>query len=242
MKRLFALFFIIVILSFTLCACGQAQNTAPSPTATSGLPTLAAGSHGVEATPYVRTEYSVEIEEREQSEAEVWDESYRHIGKLYSTKSEMEYLQSLPQDAEAVFAVNDMFGYKNDPRVIKYDTVIDLDLRNHELFERVACGDMPEGEYDFDRSAYTWATDSYANEYLDKLPLEWFENQQTIQDLINEYDENSITDIMNEYTLKTAETFASFDIKCEVRSNTHISNASDHAYYMCFVYTTSEKL
>lgn len=242
MKRLFAFFIIFTMLTFTLCACAQTAETVSSPAAADSVPTLNEGSHSAEATPYVRTAYSVQNAERAQSEAEGWDESYRHVGKIYASKSEMEYLQSLPQDEETTFAVNDMFGYKNDPRMSRYDEMINLDLKNHELFEKVLSGEKPDGEYDFDRSAYTWAQGSYAKDYLDKLPLEWFVNQQELQQLSNQYSERDIAEIMNEYVLKTADAFASLGCHCKVQSFTSISDEEDITYYKCFVYATPEDL
>lgn len=242
MNRLFAFIIIFTMLTFTLCACAQTVETVSSPAEANSGPTLNEGSHSTVATPYVRTAYSVQSAERAQNEDEGLSESYRHVGKIYSSKSEMEYLQSLPQDEETVFAVNDMFGYKNDPRMSRYDDMINLDLQNHELFEKVLSGEKPDGEYNFDRSAYAWAQDSYAKDYLDKLPLEWFANQQELQQLTKEYSERNVAEIMNEYVLETADAFASLGCHCKVQSFTSISNEEELTYYICFLYATPEKL
>lgn len=248
MKRLFA--FLLCLVLAALCACAS-PAAAASETAE---PTLAEGSHGANETPVVRTEETANAQrdermkeaaaEKTASEKEFMDSVFAPVGKLYFKENELDAFRALDQTAEHTFAVQDYFGAKTDARLERYDEMNALQFELAEQYQQAEIGDTPQGEHDFDRSAYSVSDSQYPSEAaLSRLPQEWFENEQRVADYFAaEYDYVQILAIYNVYAMNTAKTFAELGCKAEVRRYSAVVDGGVSNSDICFVTTTPEHL
>lgn len=248
MKRLFA--FLLCLALLTLCACAS-PAAAVNETA---APTLAEGSHGANETPVVRTEETANAqraervkeaaEEKIASEKEFMDSVFAPVGKLYFKENELDAFRALDQTAEHTFAVQDYFGAKTDERLERYDEMTALQFELAEQYQQAENGETPQGEHDFDRSAYSVSNSQYPSEAaLSRLPQEWFVNEQKVTAYFaTEYDYVQILAIYNVYVMKTAKMFAELGCKTEVRRYSAVVEGETSNSDICFVTTTPEHL
>lgn len=248
MKRLFA--FLLCLVLPILCACGVEQGNKSDT-----VPTLAEGSHNAGETPYIRTQSTADAQSIERLKAnaanddimtaeEFMEFAFAGVGKLYFKENELDAFRALDQTAEYTFYVQDYFGAKTDERLDRYNEMTSLQSDLMHEYQLAELGDTPEGDHDFDRSAYVITDSLFTNEdALSRLPREWFENERMVAEYFNtEYDYVRIIAIYNVYVMQTAKMFADLGCKAEVRRCNTDSVGETASSDICFVTTTPEHL
>lgn len=123
MRRLFALL-LCAALAVPLAGC------ADTGTARQDTPTLEEGSHGADATPFVRTDSmftktqewdtAESLNEPEQSDNQIyesWDEIYKREGNFFLRRDDMEEFHEYPQDEPRNFVIHAEPGADGDKRM-----------------------------------------------------------------------------------------------------------------------------
>ena len=236
MKRLFAFLLCFILALSTLTGCGAVQGDAAPPANAPAEPatTPAAPSPTTQAQS-TAGEYG--------AWRELLASQYAAVGRFYFNPEELANFRALPQDEEYSFVMHQMPGAKGDARMAEYNELSELALADSKLYDDCMTNGGLAGDNGVDLEDYPWAKDSYAAAALDKLPREWFENEQRVRDYFAAVDTNAlISGIYNEYEQKSCAEFAAAGCACEVRAYTEVDGGAEVTHYICIVTLTPARL
>lgn len=253
MRRLFAFLLCFALACVPLGGCARAEKLTAAQS--DDVPTLEEGSHGANEMPVIRTEDTANAQlapdaaentpgEESMSGEEFLQSIFANVGRLYFKENELEAFRALDPTAEHTFMVQDYFGAQRDERLARYNEMNTLQWEMEQMYQKAELGETPAGEYDFDRSVYTFVDNTFMDEdVLSRLPREWFDNEQMLADYFaTEYDLSAILSVRNEYARKSAEAFAALGCKAEVRQYTESVTEQGMHTDVCIVTVSPERL
>ena len=248
MKRLFAFLLCFILALPALTGCGVAQgdaapqdNVPAEATPAEITPTALPPTPAATAVPTLAQAQSTAVEYG--SWEELLASLYTAVGRFYFKPEELEDFRALPQDEEYSFVVHRQPGAKGDARMTEYNEMSALAFADSKLYDDCMANGGHVGDNGVDPDDYPWAKDSYAATALEKLPREWFENEQRVRDYFNTVDTNALVNsLYNEYELKSCAEFAAAGCACEVRAYTEVDGGAEVTHYICIVTVTPARL
>ena len=221
-----------------LCGC-QAADEMPSPEQAAPQETAAVSTPAPTAAEEVRTLTREEYEE--------WMHERSAVdGKLCISRSDDEYLKTLPQDEPRSFEIAyDPFYLTCEEYRERYGEILSFMKKQSEIVYRtqeelIAAGENGSATLDSDAMAWHEANDS-------KLPQEYWDTRDKINAL-NEEISDIIKTVQRENCIKTAEAFSALGCEAAVmRYDEENGNRFDYAQmtgqrYMCIVQATPGQL
>ena len=227
----------ILIVLFTLClllsACGKAPAEPLATEQPSNGDSLEAAAEG-QAKAYSEMDYD-----------QLMEEFYTTLGCFQIKKTDYEQFTQLPPKEVFSFAVH--LRNWEDPEFMQEYLAFHAECaaisdKMKEIETACLAGQPPESyTYGADISGFPWVEGSWAANYADVLPLEWFQMQEKLN--ASHGQKNKLFyEGLGKADLAIAELFAEAGCKAEVYGNQQIEGGVTYMASTCFVTATPEQL
>ena len=236
MKRFLILLFALCLL---LSACGKApaEPDGPAPVAAPEQPNK---GHSLETAAEGKTKAYNAMDYDQ-----LMEEFYTTLGCFQIKKTDYDQFMQLPPEEAFPFAVH-LRNWEDSEFMQEYlafnSELAAISDKMQEIETACLSGQPPEGyTYGADISKFTWVERSWAADYADVLPLEWF---QTQEELTASHGQGNklFYEGLGKADLAIAKIFAEAGCKAEVYGNQQIEGGVTYMASTCFVTATPEQL
>lgn len=232
-----------LILLFTFClllsACGKApaEPAGPAPAA---APEQTSNGHSLETAAEGQAKACSEMDYDQ-----LMEEFYTTLGCFQIKKTDFEQFVQLPPKEAFPFAVH--LRNWEDPEFMQEYLAFNAECtaisdKMKEIETACLAGQPPKGyTYGADISEFTWVERSWAADYADVLPLEWFQMQEELT-ASHGPGNKLFYEGLEKAHLAIAKIFAEAGCKAEVYGNQQIEGGVTYTVSTCFVTATPEQL